>query len=281
MKFTYIPSSVSIPFTMAKDYPVEFASDKGANAVAGYYCAYASVDSFCDQVLGWIIGSGDSYVLRMPMSFPITGMEHYLATECDIEGRGTASSTYWMQQHQKALVKVKFDPFFRKGSGADWMQYLVSEDFKPTAEFRTLGTRKLFWDALGTKLVGHDEGPAIIDFAGEWLYTIHRLPAMPIEFNSMIGKSNLAAVVSRKYGWTWDAETLLYETPEVSSEVDKWGRHCWTVTLRMLYRPLGWNKFWRSGYTTPQIMYVGGVQYKPFTPTDFSSVLVAEAGGSA
>lgn len=151
-------------------------------------------------------------------------------------------------------------------------QIIFSEDIEPHAEFITLPNSRFFWkekahrtqkDEAQTEYdtdiavpVGETESPQKIVRTFAWVYTRHQMPVIPAFMFDFIGKVNEKEVTSRTLGFTFPKWTLLFDEPKLSRDYTASGYKGWKVSMRMIYRPTTWQKFWRSGKKEPEYMYI-------------------------
>ncbi|KKN77773.1 hypothetical protein LCGC14_0357470 [marine sediment metagenome] len=171
---------------------------------------------------------------------------------------------------------------------------LFTEEFTPTATYETMAEDQLGWaNAISTsgipftvaeiKRVTADEAMPVLILGGSYTLTWYRVKGIKSEVISLAGFCNKSAVATKKLGYVFPAETLLYQ----AAPLRPGNRDLSTVSLRFEYKAAptapdangnailqGWNYFWRtetqkferiwtipSGFDAP-------VQIKPYRPVD-------------
>lgn len=286
MDLSFIPGKIVAPFEEVLDgSPFVRRGQHGQEAVRHLRCNWNVAYDLMFEILG---GTGynissNTLTLHGPHSLPMPYLWPFVAVECSFKGHApkdppdinpygeptTGNATY----HQ-AEIEVVYRPTPISRDELDAVALVVEEDMDFSAEFVTLPQQKLFWDAASTMAMGSGESKAVIETGAEWRYTYKSFPGVPVIFMNLMGKTNTSSVSSYKYSLVFAAETLLYLCPEVEPFTDGLGRQMNRITLRMSYKPTGWNKAWRAGNAVPQPIYAGGSLYKPYAPADFDVVLL-------
>lgn len=182
--------------------------------------------------------------------------------------------------YQHALVSITYRTGTNNSSGGgteneDPLSVFTTEDIEPTAEYLTLSNTKLYWDAARTRPLAETEAPTKLIRGLEWVYTVHRLRSLPNAVKDLTGKVNSNTITSRRFGFAFAAETLLYAPPRIRIETMSDGTEAMSAEFRFTYRPSGWNKFFKAGISEPQTVYDDlGVAYEPYETGNFSALIV-------
>lgn len=135
-------------------------------------------------------------------------------------------------------------------------QPLVEETFEAGAEFLSTTGRKLYWATGAQDKVDDIEAPSLLVPRASYSVKLRKLSVIPAAALSLQGKTNSAAVTSPKYNLTFPQETMLYLAPEITADVRlPNGNLGHDVEYKFLLNPHTWNKFFKAGNTTPQILY--------------------------
>jgi hypothetical protein len=112
----------------------------------------------------------------------------------------------------------------------------------------------------------------------DWTYSVGHIFAIQSWMLDLVGCCNVAAVKSPTLNRTFAAETVLYNPPTMSRDVTL-GDRTWKLTWKCSVRRQGWNKFPRvvGGVVQFVDMYKGTDVVKPYTPGDFSPLIMATA----
>lgn len=233
----------------------------------------------------------------------ITPWSNALALAAKFKGRSTYDGNTWYHtpaQHwweipQAEVTTVDYQPFDEKALALNFdtrfatykkahltVQYevpegepeqrtddngnevYVSEEIEPHGEFLTLPHHKFFWK--DKEPIAETEAPARIIRTFTWVFTRHKMQVIPSFMLDFIGTVNKNEVMSRTLRFNFKAETLLFDEPRLARDITSEGIQAWRVTMRMIYRPYTWQKFFRGGRKDPEYMYVK--QLKPNVVAD-------------
>ncbi len=265
----------------SKNSPRESVTHNDGTKTRILHCDWANVGDMVQYLLGRTFTTPTGMQLIPPHYYPNTPWnEHYVVDAVEVEGMGYQANAVapTVSSYQKAKLTVTYRPCLITAPGAiDWLAYIMSEEFLPAAEFRTLARRKLYWDNAQAEPLSDDEAPGVIDYSAEWSITMIRLPRLPTNILAAVGTCNSAAVTSHRYGLTFAAGTLLYSPPEIEPGFNTWGTNEWTVRLKLLYRASTWNKFPPAGSATPVSIYnsAGSVFYQYPLTYDFNDIIIS------
>lgn len=151
---------------------------------------------------------------------------------------------------------------------------VISESIEPTAEFRLLDHRLFRWSSGTGALLNEKEAPGQIIRGLNLVRTLYRQSSVPASILTLPGKCSNAIYTSSLLGLTFAAETLLFMPGSITRQIKLSGSPGFNVTVKMSYKPSGWNKFWRQSTGTYESIYAaGGAEYKPYPPASFSDWL--------
>jgi len=180
--------------------------------------------------------------------------------------------------YEKALITLEYrvpdpetgTPIREEGVGPT--AALGSDSFSSNTEFLTLDHTDFQW-ATGTKPLKPKEAPAKLIFSLNWTRTLENV-VTPIAGGlgevilENIGSVNdLPINAANTAGFTFPAETLLYTKPTINKQ----GANSARVTLNFVYRPQGWNKFYRADIERFDIItFRNGIIFKTYKPKSFT-----------
>lgn len=175
----------------------------------------------------------------------------------------------------KLTVNYTIQDFDPNQQDEDAVKY-ADEELSTAAEFLTLPSTSLFWDAGGTLPLGTEANVSRLIRMMEWVFTFTELDTIPQGLLINTGTVNDVSVLSRSLGITFPAETLLYNGSRSSRELFIEGARAWRTALRFTFRPQGWNKFFRDDVISQApvaVFKAGGGVHKPYLPINFQSEL--------
>lgn len=269
---------ITVAFEEIDNSPQESITAEGLVASRLLRCDWGDRFQLARELLGYSKDTGFTVTSYRPHRYPAAS--HLFAQNISISGAGAsggsaagdAAGNYNMTW-AKADLSVEYLP--RTVDDAD-PRTMVSESVEPNAEFLTLPSKLLYWDAAAKEPLGADEAPGLVVRMMNWVVTHHNVRSLHADFWELIGHVNDAAVESKTFGFTLAAETLLYQAPSLSREITTDGAQAWRVTVRFSYRPDGWNLFFKAGSTTPVAVYdKNGTQQYPYTRSDFTNLVRA------
>lgn len=136
------------------------------------------------------------------------------------------------------------------------------------------------FETVGAAPLKPEESPVKIFRGMTFVANWKRVEVIPPEIFTLIDKVNDDTVTLARFDLTCAAETLLYKPPVITSTLRRDGARVNDINgIKLLYRPTGWNKFWRAATQTWEIMYsynpnvlLPDEPYKNFEPADFSPI---------
>jgi len=177
--------------------------------------------------------------------------------------------------YEQALLTISYVPSgsLQPAGGGDPTE-VYSESFEPSAEFITLNARNIYWKPDQTQRVEKGTVSKLV-LSFDYVQTRFRLSSIPNATLTLPGKVNQAAVFSSLLNKNYPPETLLYNAPTLSRQINSLGEGLWTMNTRYSYRENTWNKYWRPDAGEWTSMYdANGAKYKNYELADFSSVHV-------
>lgn len=166
-----------------------------------------------------------------------------------------------------ALVKVRY---------THDAEDLISESIEPTADFITLDWKRFRWGAANGDALTEAEAPGKLRRGLSLVRTLYKVaPPLSTKLLTEIGKCNDAQYVSALLGLTFDEETLLFCPPHLTRTIRTDGSDGFNLTMKFMYKPEGWNKFWRAKNQAYEEIFnvAGGPAYKNHPLGDFSDFL--------
>ncbi len=137
----------------------------------------------------------------------------------------------------------------------------VTETMREASEFVTCSTKGLYWyvDGVNNEPTDEFDAPGVVNHLLEWTYEIRRSQYIPNGVWGHPGKVNEFAIYSRTFGKTFQPDTVLCCSPEVTQE-KSFSDTSYNIRLRFLVKDngltasgdyaLGWNHFPRRSDTT-------------------------------
>lgn len=270
--------AITIDFSEFEGSPTEQNGPQGFQATRILRCAWADRLTLHDQLLGTFDDGMGGSTTDLPHLYPhrdgvrcvsipnIVGHDD----DCPLpDGADTTVATY-----QYALVTATYaESQLGPGAGGGSVE-LTDETIEPWAEWTTYPPKGLKWGSTTGDSLTDDEAIGRLFKGFNWVYTRMNVASVPSAYASLVGKVNNGSITSSRLGFTFAAETLLYEPPLLTRKVNPDGVSSkWTITTRFKYRPATWNKYWRPSANDYVAIYDSGGQVKPYTPADFSPLI--------
>lgn len=190
-----------------------------------------------------------------------------LANSCAIKPFLTTSATDGQTiTYDDAIVSVVYNHEARD---------LVSETLEPTSDFITLDHRFFRWSAANGEPLKQNEAPGKLRRGLNLSRTLYNVASpLSTQLLTSVGGVNNAEYVSSLLGLTFPIGTLLFTPPNLKITVDTTGTDGFTVAMKFMYRPEGWNKYWRAkSQVYDTIFIVGGSAYKSYPEVSMSDLL--------
>jgi hypothetical protein len=253
-------------------------SEDGFRAMRTVRCLWSNRRAVVEAFLGGAKNVGGVAQIQRPWGFQPNSTDWPFAIAVDAEivpQTGPTSATVVAGgvagAPDYAIIRIYFEyRDYDHGQGPDESDLFISERIESAAEFLTLPTAGLSWDAAGSQPLNKaDEAPGKIVRGGVWQIKHHWLTEIPSTIHTWQGKSNADDRYSPRYRRTFAAETLHVAEPIPERVMTPTGREAWNLTLQLAINNSGWNKFHRAGMVDPQTIYEGGSPFKPYEPISY------------
>lgn len=227
--------------------PQETISADGFEATRVFQVAWVNRIAFVNTMLGYASGK----TLYFPCRYPSNNLA--IAMSAQVKGAGQASGIPLEWQYARITMNYKV-PEYETRTGQSREPFIL-ETLEGAAEFITVPADGLFWDEAKTEALKDAEAPGMLRKLKTWNYTMLRLPEIPKQVNSLIGKINTKSCYSCAYDQLFEPGTLLMGTPIIKAGMSVAGQPSWDVTLSATWNESGWNLFLRKGGKLPQPIY--------------------------
>lgn len=238
--------------TVSEDFDIE----SGMNAQVKLRCAWSNRHALVADVLGNHRAYPGTAFAQPPQ-----------AARASIVGGGEIYTTVGQAcVYEYAIVTIGY---------STKVTDLISESLEPTAEFHRQDFKRFRWGAPDGEPILEKEAPGKLLRGLNIVRTIYEVATIPDEVYDLVGSCNDVLYHSNFLDRDFDAETLLYQPPNLTRAFKSNGTKGWTVTLKFAYKPQGWNKYWRAKTEAWEEMFdvEGGAPYKNYPPEDFSALL--------
>lgn len=261
-----LEANVTVAYEEVMGSPSESYRTQGASAYtigSGTFqatrtlqCAWAERTLLAQQLTGAVASVGGQILVIEPARYPDFTLAFVTGVTISGFGKPSDSISGLQIDYTYARLQVTYEvPQFDFSTDVG-DQVLVEERLSGFAEFLTLPSRQLYWDASQAEPLALDESPGKLVRGAEWNYTILQVPTLPAGLFDLIGKTNTSAVVSQTLNVMFAAETLLMGPLDPTRFITVNGASAWKLPISISYKPQGWNKYFRAGnMTTPQSLY--------------------------
>jgi hypothetical protein len=257
--------------------PKETLNDKGLSVGRQIITLWENRYNLATKFMGKTVQTGpNTWTHTRPQYYPdapqceVTGIDIEPFDDRVLAKLGdTRWATYKMAQLNIKYATPSGNQPERRDQGGTTVY--VTEDIEPHGQYITLPSHQFFWKeatAMGIEghqtivknlvAVGETEAPAKLIKTFAWTYTRHKMAIIPAFMFDFIGSVNKKEVFSKTLNFTFAAETLLFDEPRLSRDVTAAGTQDWKVTMRMIYRPWTWQKYFRAGKADPEYMWLAG-----------------------
>lgn len=145
------------------------------------------------------------------------------------------------------------------------------ENIEPSMEAIPSNHKLFRWSADADGGLSENEAPPKILRSMIFSRTRYRLGALPTEFLTAVGCTNIAAYASPNLGITFPADTLMYMPAPATRTFYNVGAGGYTATFKFAYKPEGWNKYWNARTQSFATIYTPyGSPYIAYPQIDFS-----------
>ncbi len=245
--------------------------------VKAYKCRWEDRFSMVSQLKGGPVRlSNGSTGFRLPHRHPDFPSAYVRSTSCKPFGKPSPVAGGFIE-YPHAIVYATYRTSDEFGDDQDESTPFLRERIRGYAETINL-PGQFFWNAIAA---GVQENPLPQAVAparripgATWQIKWLSLTSLPLAFLNLIGKCNDAQITSRRYGVSFDAETLLYGEPEIEATFNTDGSYALSAALSLNYKPTGWNLFFGKpgdeANANPIYAQGSATAFKPVTPGDFS-----------
>ncbi len=245
------------------DSPIESIVQNEYTATRKFKVSWVYAEDFALLLLGSTSFSGYSGTeliinYNTPHHYPHSLRGFLGCREVSIQPFGrTSTSSSVKISHTDAIVEATY-----RVVPEYYIDHLQEEEIHPAAEFLTLSNQKLYWvggsEQDADTALEPEAAPGKIIYTTEWTYVAKQLPRVPYGTLEWMGTINETAIVSTKFGFRFYPKTLLYIGVEIEEEQTMRSAEQWTVRFKYMWKPEGWNYFYRPGYEFAQVIYAEG-----------------------
>lgn len=157
--------------------------------------------------------------------------------------------------------------------GMDQSVDKVAESIESAAQFQLLDYNKFNWGSGSGPALTEQEAPGRLLRGLVLSRTIYQMSAVPVAV-LQAGAVNNAPYTSSLLGITFPTETMMLAPASVSRTIRTDGSTPFTVSLKFIVEPNGWNKVFRASTMAWDKIYLkGGAEFKSYPPADLSALL--------
>jgi hypothetical protein len=268
--------TISVNYEEFETSPTEQFGPQGFQATRILRCAWADRLTLADELQGTFLVGG-VYTTNLPHLYPhrgnvrCTGVPNIAGHDDD--NPQANGGDLKVAAYSYALLTVTYGNNAGTSGGGGSVE-LTDESITPFSEFTTIPPKGLFWGSTAGTALDDDETIGKLFRGFNWQYTRSNVASVASEYATLIGCVNNAEITSTRLGFTFPAETLLFQPPILNRKVNPDGVSSkWTIQTNLSFKPQGWNVFWRSATGTYVAIFNAGGQVKPYTPADFSPII--------
>lgn len=264
---------ISVDYEEMEQSPQESLGPNGFEATRTLRCAWSDRITLARELTGEFDSGVD-----LPQVYPYDSSARVLEIS-QIRGHDDDAPTAYLGNtrvaaYQYALLTVKYGRGVPATGGGGSVE-LTDETIEPNVEFVSLSPNGMTWGSSAGTPLEPDEAPGLLLKSFNWVFTRINVAEIPEALDTLIGYVNDDTIVSRSLGFTFAPETLLYTPPFLSRKVNADGiTSRWTIQMRFSKKPQGWNKWFRGATNSWEAIYKGATQVKPYTPGDFTTLIV-------
>lgn len=277
------PPIINVPFEELAGSPVENTDENGEfTGIRTLVCAWDERLQLQRELLGTAPISGnftapgiwpwhaDEGERNPGRAVAIESVEPFFEDQVrDKTGCKGTPGTADQATYDHALIRVRYRRVQLDeddgGGGGSGGEVLVEERLEGEHELLTLPHKQIAWESgFGATPaqkalfpIDDAEVPARVLANAAWVVTLYRVRTpLSINFLNHLGKVNQGAIISKRYGLVFAANTLLYTDFSSQASVNSAdGDEIVTMEVRFSYREnkrlldnavLGWNGFWRA-----------------------------------
>lgn len=237
--------------TASEDYSIKDAPSASVKLRCAWADRYALVQDLLSYQRPWPYWPGLDYVP--------------LANVCKIEPFPSAAVQNGQgMDYEDALITVTYSTLAMD---------LVSEELEPTVEFMQLDHRQFCWGAPDGPPLTAQEAPGVQQRGMNLVRTRYLVVEIPPAVLLTYGCCNASFYTSPILGLTFNPQTLLYMPPHTARTIRSDGTDGWTVTMKFVVKPQGWNVYWNAKLQEWSPIFVrGGLPYFNYPLADFTGL---------
>lgn len=244
-------------FRVRDGFPKENCGPDGMKAVSEHQGPWHQRWDF----INWVLGYGG-------MIYPWRERSRARAVSTSAYGIGASGcDSQGFMAYKEVVITVNWEPPSDENPETE---DLINESIEPTTEFLTLDHEDFRWGSSTGDKLQEAEAPGKLVRGLDYVVTQYQVRRLPSAILSLTGCCNSMPFRTWTLGWSFGAETLLYQPPTLSRKITTDGADAWQVTHRLSYRSTGWNRFWRSKTQSWESIYhKDGGLYKNFPLGNF------------
>jgi hypothetical protein len=261
MSISFLANNITVAYEeVAQDGCPDEKLGETIEATRTLKCAFGSRWQLAQELLPFVTALNPLDVLvRMPHLYPYRTDLQLYATDVTMEPWATNPAIGSPGPHLGANVlawEYAFLHVHYRSLQSGPTSLVWTEKFEPCAQFITLGTSKLYWDALKTDPVMNGSAPAFIHRKIEWTVQRRYAPiGFPPEVVLFQGTINTDRIVSSVYpGLVFEPYTLLYNGCNIEPDRFSDGSPAAKITMRFTGQNVDWDLFPHTLNETDGIM---------------------------
>lgn len=283
MPIIVTPAIVTVPYEELEGSPTAEFTKEGFNATRILKCAWGQNLLLGQQLKGKITRTGGVINRVLPDRYPSSDVWAHVASvgieplDDDRpmpEGGDLTKATY---EYARLTLRYSHDVVDQNDTGDTDEDVLIEERISPWVEFLTLPPDGFRWKNASGPVLKEEEAPAKKFSGFTWHYSMTFVPSVPAAVADLVGKVNSDSLTSRKLGFVFPAETLLYNPPDLHRVTTTEGEKMWSLAYFFQYRKEGWNRFWRqdapAGDKWQRIVKSDGTAADPYEQGDFTALI--------
>jgi hypothetical protein len=245
-------ATITATYEELEGSPTGEYSKSGFTGQRRFKCPWAQQHTMAKQLKGSVTKTGSVITKVLPAQYPGGVWAHVesvgLKPFYDEEVKPAGGTDQVNAEYTWAELTVNFNSNVvdKNDDGSSDDSVLIEERITPWMEFLTLPPTGFRWKNGTGPALKEDEAPGKKFSGFTWVYSMTFVPTVPAAVADLIGKVNSAALTSKKLGFTFAKETLLYLPPELRRVTTTEGEKMWALEYRFQYKPQGHNVFWRN-----------------------------------
>lgn len=253
------PEPITISYEELEDSPhSETFSRSGFSAVRELKCVWTDRITLAKELAGGRLAT--QTISGVYFTYIVPGQEypHYVLAKVDrVTIKPFDADMTDSTQDEAAYKHAQLTVYYQTPNYSDPNnpELVSTERVEPSAQVLNLDGAGLFWDTGASVPLAADEAPGLILRMEDWIYTKYNEGAIDPTIFDKVGYVNSDAVISKTYGRTFAAGTLMFIGPEPSEERTSDGQRKFTTSYRFSFNPWGWNRL-------PRRMASGAIQFQ-------------------